>query len=151
MLVVVAMHLMPESIQKLLCGSLQVREPPMLELVRAMDRGLPLPRRGRRIRGSRSRGRDRAVEKAHSGIYKGRQKPLLPHPRRRGPPYATGVTREPTGRYQGGRGSLERQGGCRRRATGARPQKDGAGGRGAIGRIKLYLVIPMQKNNVFGT
>jgi len=39
-LVVVAMHLMPESIQKLLCGSLQVREPPMLELVRAMDRGL---------------------------------------------------------------------------------------------------------------
>ena len=83
--------------------------------------------------------------------YKGRQKTLRPHPWRRSPPYAVGVTREPTGRYQGGRGSLERRGGCRRRATGARLQKDGAGGRGAIGRIKLYLVIPMQKNNVYGT
>ena len=46
-------------------------------------------------------------------------------------------------RYQGGHGSLQRRGGCRRRATGARPQKDGAGGRGAISRIKFCLVIPM--------
>ena len=50
-LVVVTMHLMPESVQKLLCGSLQVRQPPVLELVRAMYRGLPVPRRGRRIHG----------------------------------------------------------------------------------------------------